>query len=89
MIATTIVFQFTGVLNPSQISQKGFLDLMSYDILCTLLGYFLLLAVQIYQLYKKQVIKWFDVFVYLISWVFFSFLIIVKGVIIQMLISKF
>jgi hypothetical protein len=49
----------------------------------------LLLAVQVYQLYKKQVIKWFDVFVYLISWVFFSFLIVVKGVIIQMLISKF
>jgi len=89
MIATTIVFQFTGVLNPNQISQKGFSDLMSNDILCTLLGYFLLLAVQVYQLYKKQVIKWFDVFVYLISWVFFSFLIIVKGVIIQMLISKF
>ena len=89
MIATTIVFQFTGVLNPDQISQKGFSDLMSNDILCTLLGYFLLLAVQVYQLYKKQVVKWFDVFFYLISWVIFSLLLIVKGVIIQGLILKF
>ena len=88
MIATTVVFQFTGLLNPSHISQNGFSELMTIDILWTILVYFLLLAVKMYQLYKKQVVKWFDVFVYLISWVFFSFLLVVKGVIIQMLISK-
>jgi hypothetical protein len=89
MIATTIVFQFTGLLNPSHISQNGFYELMSIDILWTILVYFLVLVVQMYQLYKKQTIKWFDIFVYLISWVIFSLLLIVKGVIIQGLILKF
>jgi hypothetical protein len=89
MVATTIVFQFTGLLNPSHISQNGFSELMSIDILWTILVYFLVLVVQMYQLYKKQTIKWFDVFVYLISWVIFSLLLIVKGVIIQGLILKF
>jgi hypothetical protein len=89
MIATTIVFQFTGLLNPSHISQNGFYELMSIDILWTILVYFLVLVVQMYQLYKKQVVKWFDVFFYLISWVIFSLLLIVKGVIIQGLILKF
>lgn len=89
MVATTIVFQFTGILNPSHISQNGFSELMTMDILWTILVYFLILSVQLYQLHKKQIVKWFDVFAYLFSWIFFSFLLVVKGVIIQMLISKF
>lgn len=87
MVATTIVFQLTGILNPNRISQTGFSELMSIDILWTILVYLVVLVVQMYRLYKKQIIKWFDIFVYLISWVIFSFLLIVKGVIIQGLIS--
>lgn len=87
MVATTIVFQLTGILNPNRSSQNGSSDLITIDILCTILVYFLVLVVQMYRLYKTQIIKWFDVFAYLISWVIFSFLLIVKGVIIENLIS--
>lgn len=87
MVATTIVFQLTGILNPDRIPKTVLSDLMNKDVLWTILVYFVVLIIQIYRLYKSQIIRWFDILFYILSWFIFSFFLIIKGVIIQDLIS--
>ena len=83
----TIIFQLTGALNPDKLSEKIFLDLLSKDMLVVYLIFLLIKIYHVFKLIKRNQIKWYDSLFYIIIFASYLFLIIIKSIIIQKLLS--
>jgi hypothetical protein len=87
MMITTIIFQLTGVLNPSGSSEAEIEDIITSDLAGLAFSYLALFLFQFYRMIRARLIRWYDFFFCLVSFSLYIFLLICKGVVIQLLIS--
>lgn len=87
MITTTIVLQSTGVLNPSKSIQKILSVRIAEGVGYVVLAYFFLLIFQYFKLLKGHLIKWYDIFFYIMTYGIFFVLIVIKGLLIENLVK--
>jgi hypothetical protein len=83
----TLFYQFSGALNPNNLNEKTFLDLLIND---TLVVYSIFLVIEIYHIFKlikTNQIKWYDSFFYLIVFASYLIFISIKSIMIQQLLS--
>jgi hypothetical protein len=85
MLATVFIFQIDGVMNPDKKNAKLIIDSAAVDLIVLFLLFSVLVCFQGICLLKKKLIKWFDLFYYLIVTALFLFLIFINGFIILLI----
>jgi hypothetical protein len=86
IFVTIIIFQLTGVLNPSQMKEITHDSRITNDILVVILVFISLAIFQSYKLIRKAQIKWYDTGFYFLVYASFIILVLFKGGIIKQIV---
>lgn len=81
MLATILLFQITGIMNPNQKNQI-LSDLVFQDLSLLFLLFTLMVILHCIYLSKKKIIKWYDVFYYIFMIALIFILIMVNGLVV-------